>query len=528
MYHNQTPFASRRFVRNVFTFLLLLVFMPSCAPSCSTFVSKYAFNLPFAFFLGAEPTIYSPHTNEMNQITAVPNTAVTRTIFFTGSQPSLTTDLMWTPPPGASDFTFSVTPQTGSPPFLFTDVAESAQITVGYTTPDLPDGVTSQTIAESLAVILEGIEGQPPTAILYTELTATAQTTTALSAAPVAPQQPATPTVIDSWQTELWVDILGQTLDTATCQDWLDFFQSDETFFALRLPMPITGAGTSIQLPLIYDSASQHTLRLVEYSVGNPAYITSTLQFDADRATLLANTLPRANDEYWMALNVDTVTPAACPPGLNLEPDTYGLYGQSKLDMTAFPDNCVGCELAFEICYEGQDPPMAAAVLQQATQLSSYQGEGITCLGPMPLLLDETSPALELHGDGGHVAQPSETIAAHHFVTTNSTMDVTFSVDSDLGASWGVYHGDGSAPDLGDPITGAVTVNGYMDVWVVGDVPAAASSGAYDMSLTATGDGPGDVGTAVHLIWVGDWVAPPPPTMTGFDNYLYLPTVLKP
>jgi hypothetical protein len=504
--------------------LTLSLFVVSCSVGCDTLVS-FLTVLEQHFPNTARALIVPAFSSFEAQPTAVPGSTVTHRLSYMADPAWQTTDLLWTPPPGASNFEFSRPPAPGGPPFRFANVPAQTVVVVSYTAPQLPPGVSSRMVAESLEVLPDGLEGSVPTAVLYTLISDTAQAVAQSPLPATAPYHPAAPgSLIDAWQVEAWVDILGQPLNTATCEEWLAFMQSDATFMALRLPVPAAG---SIPLPFIYGNADAHALRLVEYAPGTPTIISGTLSYAADHATLLANTLPRAADEYWTALNVDAAT-AACPPGLNLPADSYGLNGQTLLDLSGFSDNCVGCQLALSVCYEGQEPPLSTAQLQAATGLATYQGEGVTCLGPASITLQEEMPPLELHGNGFHQHQPTDAVAYHHTLIVNAAMNVTLSLDTNLAAGWAFYGGDDVAPDLNDPITGPVFVPGFMDVWVVGQIPGGAADGAYHLTVTAVGDQPGSMGAAVHAIWLGDWVAPPPPIGGGGGFKLFLPAVTKP
>jgi len=128
---------------------------------------------------------------------------------------------------------------------------------------------------------------------------------------------------------------------------------------------------------------------------------------------------------------------------------------------------------------------------------------------------------------------PTQTISFPHTVAnhTGAPITVTLSHSSTLGLPWGFYSGTVSAPDLPlTPITGPVRLNSsypgrWRYFWLIATVPAGAPSGAETLVITAT-----DVASPTRsawtsdLVWVGDWVAPPPPPRW---YQLYLPLVLR-
>ena len=81
-------------------------------------------------------------------------------------------------------------------------------------------------------------------------------------------------------------------------------------------------------------------------------------------------------------------------------------------------------------------------------------------------------------------------------------------------------------PNLLDPITQPIWVDGWKPFWLVTQVPAGTPNGPYTLFVTATSVlSPEVFAPASDLMWVGAWVAPPPPPPPAYP--VYLPVVLR-
>jgi len=68
-------------------------------------------------------------------------------------------------------------------------------------------------------------------------------------------------------------------------------------------------------------------------------------------------------------------------------------------------------------------------------------------------------------------------------------------------------------------------VDDTLEFWVFGQAPAGAADGSYNLFVTArTEDALPASQQAANLLWVGDWVAPPP---GPFPHRVYLPLVVR-
>lgn len=338
--------------------------------------------------------------------------------------------------------------------------------------------------------------------------------------------------VADLWKVGQWIDPRGVTMTTAMCQDWFALLQSDDAFLALRAPVSPTADLEGYPLPVVFGDPYSNTLQLISYDTFPPVpVITVPVELRPERHTFLESKLPSAPGEHWVALGLvsETVT---CP-GSALAAGDWEFKAQGTLDLTHQPHNCEGCVLPFYYCYEGQEAPLLSTALRGALggDVTSYQGWGITCIGPYaaPLLHDSE---WSFGGASSAWVTPTQTITLGHYIHLNITsVPMTFTLDytSSLDVEWSIYGGDWSGPDLGDPITPPipVTPGDYKYFWMISDaVPTDTVAGAHSLVVTVTSVvSPTDSLWAADAIWVGKWVAPPPGP--GGDYRLYLPLVLK-
>ena len=347
------------------------------------------------------------------------------------------------------------------------------------------------------------------------------------------------------WQTRLWFFASETTMTTSLCQEWMDRAQAEPFFIAVRFPaQPPTLAPTdSYSLPVVFDEDYAPTLSLMDTSPGNfgPVF-TATLEYKPRYFSFLENELPSAPGEHWLALGVVPTPTLACPAGITLGPDDWAFRSKVHLDLGGAKDTCADCVLPFYYCYEGQESPFASALLSNllagGAGVTSHQGWGITCLGPQPFrLLDGSVPALsppfELHGSNTAVVTTTRTISFHHPLWNLGTEPVTVSLDhtSALSIPWTIYVGNDDEPQ--SPLTGPLVLTEtppvYYSIWMVAQVSTETLSGTETVLITAT-----DVLSDAHsswtsdLLWVGDWVAPPPlPSPPGSRYQVYLPLILR-
>ena len=459
-----------------------------------------------------------------------------QTHILVGEGPSTVT-YTWTPPEGASGFVwyFGQQPENpeGPPPFVWKDVNPSETIDLEYTMPEVPPetGMTSAT--ETLVTSYEG--GNPGREQLTTGLfrSDSSQVTEdgAMLAHSVSRSVPdATTEDIEVWRAQRWYDPKGAALTTESCQNWIDLLKSDAVFFAVQAPVTSSGPITESQsLSLVMGDYTPGT---VEIQVWGPAGTVYSAEVETrdERATFMTNELPAKEGAAWIALGLPDDAPA-CPAGLNAPANNWSILTNVAFDLRTLPDGGEGSHITGYMCYEGDELPLvdvavSAAAKQAGVQLASYQGEGITCLGPQILTFGD-SPAWQLEGASLVSGEISESVALHQAILRNSgaALSLTPEISSTLDVEWSLYYGTDSAPNLGQPIVSPFSMPmGYADFWLVSDALGAETpAGPHSVQLTlVNGALADDVQTIYDTVWVGDWVAPPGPPANPF-----LPLILR-
>ncbi len=334
---------------------------------------------------------------------------------------------------------------------------------------------------------------------------------------------------VEAWDVNYWLDPNVITMTTDLCQEWRTKLLSDKFFIAARMPMSTTTITGSYRLPFVFGSPYSQTLK---FNMWTPftTFLTATLEYRPERHTFLANELPSAAGKHWAALGVGAVEPSSCPTGLNVAPGKWEIYANLLLDLHDQPDACEGCTAQFFYCYQGQESPLAGLgqhALAQSLGLDSYQGEGITCVGPTPIHLNTVgSRYLHLGGAAVAVITPTLPITLQEYIEAPFypialTMDYTSTMDG-----WHFYRGDWNSPDLNAPITAntKIVLTSVSPIWAVNHpVPADTPAGPHSLVITvSSATSPSLTSWDAVVLWAGEWVAPP-----GGQTRVYLPFMMK-
>jgi hypothetical protein len=346
---------------------------------------------------------------------------------------------------------------------------------------------------------------------------------------------------IDAWNVTTWMGPAGITLTTELCQQLVDTAQRDEFFFATRMPLaPAEPGSIDRPLPHIFDSPYSQTVKLIDATYPASDLLTGTLEYRYERFSFLANELPSAPGETWMALGLRDTGPVTCPTGLNLAPGHWGIVAETLLNLSRQPDNCEGCTLRTYYCYEGTDSPLdyftnqaARALAAQAEmEATSYQGENVTCIGPQLVHLTEQQGLNLIGAPHSAVITPTSPVSLSAGLLNQSTGPLTVTVDhsTSLGASWQIYTGTYEAPNLSaPPLTSdrelSLQRHSPSYLWLFNDVPAETQAGPHSLLITVT------VATSPTLskyhnvlLWSGEWVPPPGVVL---HPQIYLPLLLR-
>jgi hypothetical protein len=440
-----------------------------------------------------------------------------------------TAKMIWHPPERATNFKFvDPEPEPGGPPFVWNLPVDPVSGSTPFCTVFYNDGSSPLDEVHTFTMQSGGQETTKSITYSLPDLSASpVQSTQRLAAS--APH-PALQDDYYLWMNILWIRPEGSALTTSLCQGYADLLQSESTFFALRFPVqPPTLAYTEpYTLPVVFRGSYSPTLSLVQLGPYSEIFAAS-LEYRPQYHTFAENELPATPGERWLALGVASTPTITCPQGLDVASGDWLFEPRFYLDFGGVQDTCADCVLPLYYCYKGQELPVSLAQLRG--DVTSYQGWGITCLGPHPLRLETPSPTTPPFVLGGrHAAYitATQTISFSHHVMNRGSVPVTVTLDytSELGLNWGIYEDAAGQVPLVGPV--ALATGGPERIryfWMIADVPEGTPSGAESLIITAADTSSPALSTwTSDVLWVGDWVEPPPPPM---PYKLYLPLVLR-
>ena len=477
-----------------------------------------------------------------------PGGRVQRTVLANDSASART--IVWRPDYRLTDVSFDGRqPEPGGPPYIFLNVPGDEDIKIAYTVPEnTPEGSTIVSMFTKISSTLT--EGNSNTVVkMPVSSNARSQSARSRMEHPMVVPQADEP--LDVWNVETWIDPAGITLTTELCQSLVDTARRDEFFFATRMPLaPAEPGSIDRPLPHIFDSPYSQTVKLIDTQYPMTDILTGTLEYRFERFSFLANELPSAPGETWMALGLRDTGPVTCPTGLNLAPGSWSIMAETLLNLSRQPDNCEGCTLRTYYCYEGTDSPLdyftsqAARTLAAQTEMeaTSYQGErdmeiaategNITCVGPQLAHLTEQAGVNFIGAPHSAVITPTRPVSLSTGLLNESTGPLTVTVDhsTSLSATWQLYTGTYETPDpAAPPLTPdqELVLQRYIPsyLWFFNDVPTKTQAGAHSLLITVTVVTSPALSTSHNvLLWSGEWV---PPTGAVLDQHIYLPLVLR-
>ncbi len=500
--------------------LSLMLFGPSLA--CFALVSGTQVFYSQKAYQTHAPPAYIQAKMLNYDYTAAPGQRVDRVLGFmpqSGNRANLT----WTPPPGATNFSFNPAPEPGGPPFQWKD---SYQVNVSFDLPPLPPGRSNMMVSDTLQVSPVGHPEAVSAATTYTLL----QNNALVIKVPPPPQtadasrQMLVPLAdtIPVWHVLLFHSPQQVALTTKLCQDAMDLLRSEDVFVALSVPKPTVAITESLPLPLVFDPTWMPLLSVISFSPF-ATVISNSLEYRPDWQTFAQNALPSVPGKHWVTLGLSGA-PLTCPAGLNIPVNQWNVQTRFVLDLSAQAGNCLNCVLPYYVCYAGQNEPLANLALNLAGKqaenaaMTSFQGDGITCSGPNLLEMFDSSQTWDLYASSVTYISPTVTTTVNlHYEIANllpfplQMSNLTFT--SDLAANWQWYAGDIDQPNLSQPLTFPLVLGGdkVLFAWLVGSLPPGTASGLYTVDVTATANAAVPLTrTITSQVWVGDWVAPPP------------------
>ena len=299
----------------------------------------------------------------------------------------------WTPPDGASNFSWTMGQPpdnpTGPPPFVWTNANPDLAIEFEYQTPSVPQGVNSVSVSETLST---QCDGSNPTleqlnTVLHGGSTLQAETGMPKDYTQSVERMPVDSTTddIEVWQTMTWYDPKGMELTTETCQGWVDVLSSDEFFFAVQMPVTSSGPITESQsLSLVMGEQNPGLFVIMTAGWLGEVY-RSDVETRNERATFMTNALPEEAGKAWVALGLPDDAPD-CDDDLSWPADQWSFITSLTLDLRALPNEGLGTYLTNYMCYEGESLPWVDMLAQSLArraglEVASYQDDDIICMG---------------------------------------------------------------------------------------------------------------------------------------------------
>ena len=299
---------------------------------------------------------------------AEPGGRVQRTVLANDSASDRT--IVWWPDPSVTDVSFDGRqPEPGGPPYIFRNVPGDEDIKIAYTVPEnTPEGCKIYDLFHKTSTVTE----RTSNTVVEMTVSSNARSQSARSRMEHPMVVPQADEPLDVWNVETWIDPAGITLTTELCQNLVDTARRDEFFFATRMPLaPAEPDSIDRPLPHIFDSPYSQTVKLIDTQHPGTDILTGTLEYRFERFSFLANELPSAPGETWMALGLRDTGPVTCPTGLNLAPGSWSIMAETLLNLSRQPDNCEGCTLRTYYCYEGTDSPLDYFTSQAARTLAA-------------------------------------------------------------------------------------------------------------------------------------------------------------
>jgi hypothetical protein len=436
-------------------------------------------------------------------------------------------DVEWTPPDGSTGHRFLALPPSdtdGEPPFEFSSVpTESGQpdapvLSMSYVPPAV--GGDHTFVDTIIATAPDGtIEAFSLSHAVGASVSAEASLDHLLrsKAAMVGP----------AWRFNHWLYLPGggEELALADAQEVMDYLQSGDFFIGVRFPVPTEADVLPYRLPVAMPPNDLPVIAIVDHdlpwqdddrsqSVGDV-----TLEYLPERNEWLENTMPDVPATRWAALAPSGDEVAFMEERFPLDAGVWEFYVTGIVELMDQPAGCDGCVLEIFACHEGSEPPPVFDTLLSLgwAKTAGVQTDGVTCVGPWAeRLVDSWSgspadfdPPFAFSGQGVRRVQPPETVQFRHLLQTDGSQTMSFRVETTGSGTWTLYEGDFDGPDLGRPVTGNLTVTGFDEVWLVGDIPGDAPSGPEQVTVYAgRASAPAAELWVTNVVWVGEWVPP--------------------
>jgi hypothetical protein len=508
------------------------------------------YNLDFYSFVSADPgaSIQPGGSAYWNN----DDNKVTRTICANGdpSAASTSVDYEWTPPRNADYYNWGNTAPDnpgGPPPYRWSGLTTGAdgrgpEITFSFGMSNLAGGTQDADVFSIRDTASDAMINSSTSQYHFrSSLLISDDPIPVEQLSEIASEIPAIPNQHKIWDFVGFIHSEEIAMTTTLCQELIDAWQAGDYFSAVQVPAiattsTVTSTGTiaalpivdiaTFNIPLMYTNVEMPILKLDTVSHG--IVISVPLEIKPDRMNFVVNEMPESEDKIWFAMGAISTPPLACPTGLDLAPGDWEFKLGFSLDLGG-GDSHAGDLIEFYQCYEGQDPPLdfpgGTASLVSIFGANTYQGEGITCFGPLAIRLGSFK-GLEILNSHSAVISPTETITFPHMIFNNpaSLMTITLETESAMGFAWKLYKKT-EPPEL---ITGPFQIENGLDILAVLQAPAgSAGMETVKIKVSSVADPTISAWTS-DVLWIGPWSPPPtvePPSTDS--NKLYLPLVLR-
>lgn len=421
--------------------------------------------------------------------------------------------MSWTPPANTGAFAFSKPPENpnGPPPFRWRDLRADEAIVITYPAPHPGEhgGRATEVMNVSAGdVIVHNASATLTYAIRPPSPFRAARSAPTASLALLAPSQAAG--VQATKAVTAWVAVLEVSPPITLTQQYCEALQSEDVYFALRLPVQSAAPNRAAELPLLHDGDTVPRFSIAAKTDGAwSTVVTNTLALRSTRIDALTNNLPDAAGAAWSALGAASGKP--CPEGLNAA--EWKITAILFLDSASVPAG----GYPFYLCADSEPVGPGAVPVQN-------------CLGPQSLTLTDWAapPPFNLSLSNSAVTTPTQTVQFAHQLRRLADGAISFTLENRStldGGDWAMFHDreynfEPTAPDFTRPITPGQSLDlalNWLHFWVVKPIPADAAPGQYAVAITATQTGAaGDpwVATAHDTILVAPAQMPlpePPP-----------------
>lgn len=428
--------------------------------------------------------------------------------------------LQWSPPEGASSFQFeglSPSNPAGPPPFLFENPPVHAQapsepdLRVSY----LPPAASGRQRLVDTFLVTAASGAEQAFNVSHDETGKFFES---------GDGQVSGRTLQDgggiSWRWANWLYTDAFDLEESQAEALVDYLQSGEFFIGLRFPVQQETSPLDYEAPVVMKPDEMPHIAILDHTMpwgGNDlsqAVADLELEYDPGHLEFLENSLPVEEGTRWTSMRPKS-DPIQIEDRFPLASGDWELFTTGVIDLSEMEDSCRDCVLEVYFCHEGAEEPGLFDLLA-TKRMKSYQGEGITCFGPVPKRLFDAGgsgsadPSFSLTSVPLLKVEPSSRVSFYVEINPlgGASVNLDFNLQSSAGLSWKLYEGSWEEPNLSRPINGAYHVDSAVTIWVVGDLPADAQ-GLETVRLTASdaSDASKSTWTATSM-WIGDWIPP--------------------